>query len=149
MNLSSIFTLRRIFLWGNILLLALFVGNLIKDQQRGWQWYQKEYKRRDVARLQAKVANATTPEAKDTALEELKVAKKMPIEIRQIWSQDLNTVDRCITCHVGYDPLNNSSLTTEFKEQPFSAPDNDKALAIHKAHDLEKFGCVVCHGGQG
>jgi mono/diheme cytochrome c family protein len=145
----DLFTLRRMFLCGNILLLILFIGNMVKDQQRGWQRYQKEYKRRDIARIQAKIANAATPDLKDTAEQELRVAKKMPIEIRQIWSQDLNTVDRCITCHLGYDPLNNSSLTTEFKDQPFSAPDNDKALAIHKAHDLEKLGCVVCHGGQG
>jgi mono/diheme cytochrome c family protein len=147
--LSSIFTLRRLFLWGNVILLALFVGNLVKDQRRGWQWYQKEFKRREIARIETKIANAPTPDLKDAANQELKVAQKMPIEIRQIWSTDINAVDRCITCHLGYDPLSNSSLTTEYKDQPFSAPDNDKALEIHRAHNVEKFGCVVCHGGQG
>jgi mono/diheme cytochrome c family protein len=148
-SLSKIFTLPRLFLWGNIVLLALFVAVLMKDQERGWKSYQKEYKKMEVERLEKKVAAAPTPEAKEVAQQELKVAQKMPIEIRQIWSTEMNAVDRCITCHLGYDPLNNSSLTTEYTEHPYSAPSNSKSLEIHRAHNIEKFGCAVCHSGQG
>ncbi len=146
---NKVFLLRNLFLWGNVALLVLFLAVLAKDNCRGWKNYQQEFKKLEVARLQQKVNDATTPEMKDAAALELKAAKKMPIEIRQIWSQDVNAVDRCITCHTGYDPLQNSGLTTEFKQQPFSAPADSVSLEIHKAHNLEKFGCVICHGGQG
>lgn len=147
--LTKVFLLRNLFLWGNVILLVLFLAVMIKDNSRGWKQYQKEFKKREVMKAEEKVNAAATPEAKESALQELKVAKKTPVEIRQIWSQHINTVDRCITCHVGYDPLQNSGLTTEYKDQPYSAPAGTPAFDIHKAHNLEKFGCVVCHGGQG
>ncbi len=141
--------LRYLFLWGNVILLLLFVAVLVRDNCRGWKDYQVEFKKREVAKAQEKVNNAPTSEAKEVALQELKQAKKMPIEVRQIWTQEMNAVDRCITCHLGYDPLQNSSLTTEYKEHPYSATGASPGFDIHKAHNLEKFGCVVCHGGQG
>jgi mono/diheme cytochrome c family protein len=148
-SFNKAFSLRNLFLWGNVILLAVFLAVLGKDQVRGWKYYQTEFKKREIARVEAKVNAASTPEAKGAAMDELRVAKRMPIEIRQLWSQDLNAVDRCISCHMGYDPLANSSLTTDYKEHPYSASSASPAFDIHKAHNLEKFGCVVCHGGQG
>ena len=147
--LTKVFLLRNLFLWGNVLLLVLFLAVLISDNSRGWKKYQQEFKKLEVAKAQEKVNSAPTPEAKEMAEVELKAAKKMPIEIRQIWSTELNAVDRCITCHVGYDPLQNTSLVTDYKDHPYSASGASPAFDIHKAHDLTKYGCVVCHSGQG
>jgi mono/diheme cytochrome c family protein len=111
--------------------------------------YQKEFKAREIAHAEEAVANAKTDDEKKVAERQLKDAKKFPIEIRQLWVKNLDAVDRCITCHVGYDPLFNSSLTNDYKDQPYSASANPTVLEIHKKHNFEKFGCVSCHGGQG
>lgn len=147
--LSRLFTLPRLFLWGNVILLVLFLIAAVQDNCRGWKSYQAEFKKKEIARIEAKMNAATTDEAKEVAEHELKAAKKMPSEIRQIWAQNIGAVDRCITCHLGYDALSNSSLVTEYKEQPFSAPADTASYDIHKMHSFDKFGCVVCHGGQG
>lgn len=146
---SNLFSLRRLFVGGNMLLLILFLAALGKDQVRGWKDYQKEFKHREINRAQEKLAAAKTDDEKLTAENELKNAKKMPIEIRQMWVQNIKAVDRCITCHQGYDPLSNSSLVTPYKDQPYSAPADTVSFEIHKIHNFDKFGCVVCHGGQG
>ncbi len=146
---KNIVPLRRLFLWGNVILLIVFLLALGKDQIRGWQKYQKEFRSKEIARAKEKLDKAQTEEEKEVALKEFHAAKGIKLEIRQLWVQKLNTVDRCITCHLGYDSLSNSSLITEYKEQPFSAPADSASYEIHKLHSFDKFGCVVCHAGQG
>jgi len=62
-----------------------------------------------------------------------------PVEIgiKQIWVEELNRVDRCITCHVGM-----STENFENAEEPFST--HPKMY-----HDVFEFGCTICHRGQG
>ena len=58
--------------------------------------------------------------------------------IRQDWLPHLRRTDRCITCHLGIED-------TSFKDAP-------QPLRTHPAiphHDFRKFGCTVCHEGQG
>ena len=146
---SRIFRLRYLFLWGNIVLFLLFAAAMGLDQVRGWKVYQKEYKALEIQRTQDEIANAKTDEEKARAAEEHKNALRMPMEIRQIIAPDFNAVDRCTTCHLGFDPLGNPTLTTPYPNHPFKASANSMAQAIHLAHNVEKFGCTVCHGGQG
>ena len=63
--------------------------------------------------------------------------KPIPIKLRHIWARDLDRIDRCTTCHLG---MNNSNMNNA--PQPFS--EHPKMY-----HDLEKFGCTICHNGQG
>jgi cytochrome c2 len=65
----------------------------------------------------------------------------IPSGIQQIWVKDLNRVDRCITCHQG---INWQGL--ERVEQPYSTHPNRK---LFEDHPIEKYGCTVCHSGQG
>lgn len=58
--------------------------------------------------------------------------------IQQIWLPELGVVDRCTSCHVG---LKEASLT-DVATQPYR-----KHPAI--PHNLDQFGCTVCHRGQG
>lgn len=58
--------------------------------------------------------------------------------IQQVWLPDLGVVDRCTSCHVG---LKEASLT-DVPVQPFR-----KHPVI--PHNLDQFGCTVCHRGQG
>ncbi|MFN0118306.1 MAG: c-type cytochrome [Elusimicrobiota bacterium] len=147
--LSRIFNIRTIFLYGNVILMVLFFLVVAKDQKRGYKQYQKEYRALEIKKANEKLAVATTAEEKEAALQELKIAKKMEMGVRQIWSTEMGAIDRCITCHVAYDSLSNPALSNSYKEHPYSANGASPALDIHKIHNIQKFGCVVCHGGQG
>jgi mono/diheme cytochrome c family protein len=63
--------------------------------------------------------------------------KPVSIGLQQIWVRDLDRIDRCTTCHLGID---NIKLKTA--PQPFK-------LHSKVYHDVEKFGCTICHEGQG
>ena len=63
--------------------------------------------------------------------------KPAEIGIKQIWVQKLDRVDRCETCHLG---LKEEALLDA--KEPFGTHPR-----IH--HDIEEFGCTMCHGGQG
>ena len=58
--------------------------------------------------------------------------------IQQIWLPEVGVVDRCATCHEG---LKEASLA-DVGMQPFR-----KHPVI--PHPLDRYGCVVCHRGQG
>jgi mono/diheme cytochrome c family protein len=60
--------------------------------------------------------------------------------IKQILLEDLGCVDRCTTCHVAID-----KPQLALAEEPFTAHPG----VYLQWHPVEKFGCTVCHGGQG
>lgn len=68
-----------------------------------------------------------------------------PIEIKQVLATDLGQVDRCITCHQGMDNIATPSLTNNFTENPYKSHPGDYL----QNHAPDKYGCVICHGGQG
>jgi mono/diheme cytochrome c family protein len=59
------------------------------------------------------------------------------IGIKQLWIRKFDRVDRCVTCHLGIkeEALRNA-------KQPF-------ATHPQMYHDVEDFGCTLCHEGQG
>ncbi len=61
-------------------------------------------------------------------------------KIQQIWLKDLGAADRCITCHDRIDKSDSAN-----RPQPFKSHSGNYL----KYHKVEKFGCVVCHQGQG
>src|SRR5512135_3588440 len=61
----------------------------------------------------------------------------VPIGLRQIWVQKLDRVDRCETCHLGLKEIALASAPEPFRTHP------------HIDHDIDSFGCTVCHEGQG
>ncbi len=72
-------------------------------------------------------------------------------EIQQVVITGLNTtnfneplmrVDRCQTCHMGIDRAG-----FEGAPQPYATHPHRNVLLAH--HPVEKFGCTVCHAGQG
>ena len=60
--------------------------------------------------------------------------------IKQVIISDLKKVDRCTTCHLAID-----KPQLALAEEPFTAHPG-KFL---EWHPVEKFGCTVCHAGQG
>ncbi len=63
--------------------------------------------------------------------------KPIPVGLKQIWIKDFNRIDRCVTCHVGINDNRLSNAPQPFRSHP-KIP-----------HDVEKFGCTICHEGQG
>jgi mono/diheme cytochrome c family protein len=62
------------------------------------------------------------------------------VDIVQNFVPQLGVVDRCITCHAGIDD-------PRMKDQP--QPYTTHPGRYLQIHDPDKFGCTVCHEGQG
>ncbi len=104
------------------LLMSAFQENMASD----WKEYQKEY--REVL-----VNNAQSEQAKQSA-------QRTPIGFKQTFLPKLDRIDRCVTCHVGIEDPRQSEA-----DQPLRLHSGD----ILKNHPVDKFGCTVCHDGQG
>ncbi|MFQ5636863.1 MAG: c-type cytochrome [bacterium] len=87
-----------------------------------WRGYQVEYRRL----LNEKNSNDA--------------ADVFPIEMRQIYLPEMNRVDRCVTCHVSIEDPRFADDSNPFKTHPGD---------YLETHDPDKFGCTVCHDGQG
>ena len=114
----------QLFFAHSLIALALMLAVVWQASAPAWKTYQGEFHRLESVgepNALAKNAMLTTP-----------------LDIRQVLLPGLQRVDRCTTCHLGVeDP------TMKNARQPFTFHAN---LAPHVP---AKFGCTVCHGGQG
>ncbi len=106
---------------GNLL---LFGAGVYQASRPTWRHYQQEFFRQEAQQE----PNAA---AKNAVL-------KTPPAINQILLPGLQRVDRCTTCHMGVD-----DPTMKKAPEPFTY---HQAVLVHSP---AKFGCTVCHGGQG
>ena len=91
-----------------------------------WRTIQRSY--RDVLRLNADNER------------ERKSAASFDFAIRQIFLPELERIDRCTTCHLG---VNNPEMADS--AVPLSTHVGD----LLKHHPVDKFGCTICHQGEG
>lgn len=120
-------SLRRLYPWFTFLGLlvgALVVAAFYKDQFREWKVWQRKYAAMELAR-------AATPEQR---LE----AARAPIEIRQTVLTGPDRVDRCTTCHAAVEDPSYAGMPLPLAYHP-----------NHDRHPFDKFGCTICHQGQG
>ncbi len=115
--------------YGWFTLLGLLVGGLVvlgyyKDEYREWKEYQRKFIGEETRR-------ATTQHQKA-------LAESTPIQIHQILLPELNRVDRCTTCHLAVEDSSYGGYTQPLAYHP-----------QHGQHPFEKFGCTICHRGQG
>ena len=119
--------LKVILLVSSLVSLALLVLSAYEENIGGqWRVHQTAYREVAIAR------------AGDESLREASSA--MPIAFKQVFLPALDRVDRCVTCHVGIDDPRMAGA-----ELPIGAHSGD----VFKHHPLDKFGCTVCHDGQG
>ena len=102
----------------------------LRDEQREWKPYQAEYKEQLLKKI--------SPD-KNPAFYQRVVGMKP--EIKQIVIDEWGAIDRCITCHMGIE----DKLFANAKQPLTTHPDP----ALMKNHPVEKYGCTICHGGQG
>ena len=120
-------SLRKFYGWFTVL--GILVGVLVvlgyyRDEYREWKDYQRKF-------IQEEIRRASTPQQRA-------LAEQTPVQIRQILLPDLNRVDRCTTCHIAVDDPSYGGYPQPLAYHP-----------MHEQHTFEKFGCTVCHRGQG
>ena len=119
--------LRKLFPWFTalgLLVAGLVVTAYYKDQFREWKNWQRKYIKEEVAR-------AATPEQRADAA-------RLPVEIRQIVAPEGDRVDRCTSCHLAVEDPSYAGLPLPLAYHP-----------NHDRHPFDKFGCTICHQGQG
>ncbi len=109
-----------------IVLLAFSIVATVKEVTPEWKQYQSEYKEMFIAK------------AKDPEIAEQ--AKSFQIGHKQIYLNTLERVDRCMNCHIGVDNPLMAGADHPYKQHSGNYLDN---------HPIAKFGCTVCHDGQG
>src|SRR5437016_187800 len=117
--------LKRDKLWVYLLgagMLAVTVGIVAASLRPEWKDYQDDFK--------------------DLVAKRFGDAKAQQIQtgIQQVWVADLGRTDRCVTCHVGMEWKGLESAPQPLRSHP--------KLILEK-HPISKYGCTICHGGQG
>ena len=120
----------RLWLWfavSSLLFLVVLAVSPVKDYFREYRRYQTAYRERLLA---------TAGSSK-----ELKAAQSEAVRVRQIWVPALDDrVDRCVSCHLGTDEPRMAGAPPPYRLHP---------LTPHTPDELQRFGCVSCHRGQG
>ncbi len=114
-----------LFLSGAVLLVfSLFAA--YREIAPEWKKYQAQYKEQIIK---------TT---KDDATK--KKAMELVPAVQQVYLGGLNRIDRCMSCHIGVE-----NPTMANAKLPLKQHSGDYL----KNHPPDKFGCTVCHYGQG
>ena len=113
-----------IFFFLSLLAFVLIVTALWQASTPSWKVYQREY-------LQLEAQGEPNQASKAAVL-------TTPLQINQIILPGLHRVDRCTTCHLGIEDPTMKNAPEPFRYHPGLGP-----------HTPSKFGCTICHGGQG
>ena len=114
-----------LFLSGLVILIFALLA-AYRELSPEWSRYQAEYKTQLVNTLKDEAAK--------------KKALALTAEVQQLYLRDLQRIDRCTSCHVGVENPLMAKAKTPLKQHSGDYLAN---------HSLEKFGCTVCHYGQG
>ena len=121
----------RIYRWtllgASLVTIAYLVGAAVHENYLAqWRVVQNQYR------------NILREKATDDRGREL--LAKFRIELKQVSIPGLNATDRCVTCHNGIDDPRMTDVPQPHRVHP------GNILAIHP---VDRFGCTVCHHGQG
>ncbi len=104
--------------------LVLMVFAIRQASTPGWKDYQRTF-------LQLEAQGEPNAAAKAEVLD-------TPLAIHQVMLPGLQRVDRCTTCHLGVDDPTMKNAPEPFRYHQGLGP-----------HASTRFGCTICHGGQG
>ncbi len=108
-----------------VIIFVLVAGWISEGLFSPWRQVQREYRR------------ALKNELTDSVERSLLIPEP---GVYQVSLPELKRTDRCITCHLAIEGAILDSLHEPFKPHP-----GDHL----KHHPVKKFGCTICHGGQG
>jgi mono/diheme cytochrome c family protein len=118
---------RWILLGASLLTIGYLISAAVRENFLA-EWYriQKQYQR--------------ILESKATDENGRAIARDFRIELKQISVPQLKAVDRCVSCHNGIDDPRMKDVSLPHAVHPGD---------ILKNHSADRFGCTVCHQGQG
>ncbi len=121
----------RLYRWMLLLTSLVSLGFLLAAAVREnllaeWQQRQREYRK------------LLAEKATDTRGREL--LRNFRIELRQVSVPALGAVDRCVSCHVGIDDPRMNDVPQPYRLHP---------VEILEHHPVDRYGCTICHQGQG
>jgi cbb3-type cytochrome c oxidase subunit III len=121
----------RIYRWmllvASLVTIVFLVGAAVQENYLAqWKVIQRQYR------------NLLEAKATDDRGRELLARYK--IEMKQVSIPALSTVDRCVTCHNGIDDPRMTDVSQPHRVHPGHILDK---------HPVDRFGCTVCHHGQG
>jgi mono/diheme cytochrome c family protein len=116
--------LQQIFFGLSLLALALILVAAWKSSTPSWKTYQHAF-------LQLEAQGEPNAVTKAAVL-------ATPPEIHQVMLTGLQRVDRCTTCHLGVEDPTMANAPEPFRYHAGLGP-----------HIPSRFGCTICHGGQG
>ncbi len=108
----------------------------------------------EKTRMEGKLKKITPTLAKDILNAPMLDFIAPSLQIQQVVLENLQDdyhfarvqkVDRCTTCHLGIDQKGFENVPQPFRTHP----NLDLYLGSASPHPFEKFGCTVCHGGNG
>lgn len=114
----------RSFFGLSLIVLGLLIGAIRQAGNPAWRNYQAHFRRLEA-------------EQEPNAAAKNAVLAAAPA-IKQILLPGLRRVDRCTTCHMGVEDPTLKNAPQPFRFHPDLRP-----------HAVARFGCTICHGGQG
>ncbi|UCD58666.1 MAG: c-type cytochrome [Candidatus Hydrogenedentota bacterium] len=135
---------QRVMLSAAVLAFAVLSYRVLrKETQKGWITYQREFQKLCEEKILAKIEDPeenNNPSSREMWEKQLRELNSTRPHLRQVFLPDANIRDLCTTCHLGVgNPL--------FTDAP--EPFRTHPGKILEQHPVEKFGCTVCHNGQG
>ncbi len=118
---------RWLLLGMSLLTIGYLIAAAVRENFLG-EWYRVQQEFRTIL------------EAKATDERGKAIARDFRIELKQVSVPRLKVVDRCVSCHNGID---DPRMTT------VPAPHAVHPGEILKYHPVDRFGCTICHQGQG
>ncbi|OQY52565.1 MAG: hypothetical protein B6230_02360 [Desulfobacteraceae bacterium 4572_89] len=106
------------------IILVLLGGMIWKESRPEWRQYQQDF---------TKVFKEYIDPSSDPG--------SSASGVKQIYLPLANRVDRCMTCHLGIDVQGLEKAPLPYQTHPDPA--------ITWIHHIERFGCTLCHEGQG
>ena len=113
----------KILIAGLVIVILLLIV-ILKETQPEWHYYQKSFKKVMQEHAGLKLDSNSIPSG-----------------VKQIYLPDVDRVDRCQTCHLGIDLRGLEKAPLPYQTHP--------GKAILWYHPVERFGCTLCHEGQG
>jgi cbb3-type cytochrome c oxidase subunit III len=121
----------RIYRWmllvASLVTIVFLVGAAVEENYLAqWKVIQRQYRKL----LEAKATDARGQE----------LLQRFKIERKQVSVPALGAVDRCVSCHNGIDDPRMTDVSLPHRVHPGHFLDK---------HPVDRFGCTVCHHGQG
>ncbi len=134
---------RALFAAAVLIFAALSVKVFRAETRKEWMAYQDEFQEMNREMVLARINAPETgkdPGAREKWEKQLREVNATRPRIHRIFLPDANVRDLCTTCHLGIDNPLFADAPEPFRSHP------GKVL---EQHPMEKFGCTLCHKGQG